>query len=151
MNSALALPTSLLFIDNTEVGIPFTKFAKATPASKNHAKSTTRLSDSTLTQFELKSANPMPIMNSTHKNSKVSIWFADFQSFLYSPQKFLNSSNPMPTMNSASQYFEIGIRLADFHPSFSPMSNSLLKLTSSDIDIWTVDFPLNSPEMSISS
>ena len=85
MNSALALPTSLLFTDNTEVSIPFAEFTKATSASENHAKLATRLPDSTLTQFELKSANPMPTMNSTHKNSEVSIRFADFQSFLYGP------------------------------------------------------------------
>ena len=102
MNSALALPTSLLFTDNSEVGITFAKFSKATPASKNYAKSATHLSDSTLTQFELKLTNPMLTMNSSHKNSEVDIRFTDFQSSLYGPQKILKSANPMPTMNSAS-------------------------------------------------
>ena len=88
MNSALASPTSLLFTKTTEVGIPFAEFSKATPALKNHAKSTTGLSDSTQTQFELKSATGPPTMNITQKNTEVGIRFADFQTFLYSPQKF---------------------------------------------------------------
>ena len=78
MNSALALSTSLLFTDNTEVGILFVEFAKATLASENHAKSAARLPDSTLTQFELKLANPMPTLNCTHKNFEVDIQFVDF-------------------------------------------------------------------------
>ena len=49
MKSSNHLSTSLLFIDYIEVGIPFTKFSKATPIPKKYAKS----------------ANELPTMNST--------------------------------------------------------------------------------------
>ena len=130
MNSALALPTSLLFTDNTEVSILFVEFTKATPASEKHAKSATRLSDSTLTQFELKSANPMPTMNSTSQNSKVDIWFTDFHPPLYGHNKV-----------------EVGRAFVDFSPPFSSTPSSLLNSASSEVGIGFVDFNTESPRM----
>ena len=73
LKSANHLLTSLLFTDYTEVDILFAKFAKATPILKKHAKLANGLSDSIQTCFELKSANRLPTMNSTHVILKLAI------------------------------------------------------------------------------
>ena len=116
MNSTLGSPTSLLFTDNNEVSIPVAKIAKTTPASKNHAKSTIGLLDSTQIRFELKSTTGSPTMNSTQKNIEVDNRFADFQTFCMAHKK-LEVGKPNADYEQCLHSSEVDIRFANFHPS----------------------------------
>ena len=82
MKSSNHLPTSLLFTDYTEVSIPFVEFAKATPVSKKHAKSTNGLPTMNSTPVILKSAigSPTSILPCTDKiKSEVGKPNADYE------------------------------------------------------------------------
>ena len=168
MNSALGSPTSLLFTDTTEVGIPVAKFTKITPVSNNHANLVTQLQTSTV-HIQYWSRQLVHRLWTVPKKNQSWQPVCRLLNLLYGPQKMLKLTNQMSTMNSActvlksafgsptfilllydNSSFEVGIPIVDSSLSFCPTPSSLLKLTSDEVSVWSADFPLHSPGMSSS-
>ena len=116
MNSALALPTSLLFIDNTKVGIPFAEFTKATPASENHAKSVTRLPDSTWLNLNWSRQTQCRLWTVLTKILK-SAFGSPTSNFPVWPIKIFEVGIPFFDYEQCLYSFKVSIQLVDFHPS----------------------------------